>query len=706
MPPSNSSASPHYVAGSTPMMPLPGLRGNEFRQRTIQVTVPADMEPRGPVWTYPGQGSAKELEVPQDELHLLRKTAEEKPHQLGEWMSTSICGNDILSSVLYSSGHVAVKAGKLAPIPMMLVALVLYFFRFIYEEVVTAIPLNGGSYNVLLNTTSKRVAAFGAALGILSYLATAVVSSTSAVHYLSVEVDLPLVGSTVGLLFVFAVLNALGISESAVVAFGIFSHHVVVLSVLSVSSIIYVAKNPSIFRENMSAPLPQVDFAGSVIDSNVAAAIFFGFGAAMLGVTGFESSAQFVEEQKPGVFRKTLRNMWAFASGFNTLLSFMAIGVLPVSEIYEKKDTVLAEMGRVSAGHWLEVWVAIDAFVVLSGAVLTAYVGITGLVRRLACDRVLPAFLLKQNPWRKTNHFIIFLFFAIASSLVIVLKADNSILAGVYTYSFLGLMALFSFGCMVMKAKRAEIPREVHAPWWTCIFGFILVILGILANLLGDPKVLTYFALYLIAVVSIMMFMLERVTILKLVLAVMKTLFPSSSTRSGESQERVQIQSHLSASTSLLDAMAQDARDMQRTGARGGRTITKAILDINDAPIVFFCKHPDMTIINKAILYVRKNEQTSNLRVVHVYGDSVEGGVESGASMDTRKEFENIVALFGHIYPKLKIDFVSLHGLFEPATVKWVSETMHMPTNMMFIAQPGDKSVHKVATLGLRVITG
>jgi len=29
----------------------------------------------------------------------------------------------------------------------------------------------------------------------------------------------------------------------------------------------------------------------------------------MLGVTGFETSANFVEEQKPGVYPRTLRNM-------------------------------------------------------------------------------------------------------------------------------------------------------------------------------------------------------------------------------------------------------------------------------------------------------------------------------------------------------------------------------------------------------------
>lgn len=30
------------------------------------------------------------------------------------------------------------------------------FFRHVYAEVVTALPINGGTYNALLNTTSKR----------------------------------------------------------------------------------------------------------------------------------------------------------------------------------------------------------------------------------------------------------------------------------------------------------------------------------------------------------------------------------------------------------------------------------------------------------------------------------------------------------------------------------------------------------------------
>jgi hypothetical protein len=42
----------------------------------------------------------------------------------------------------------------------------------------------------------------------------------------------------------------------------------------------------------------------------------------MLGISGFESSANFVEEQQPHVFPKTLRNMWIVVSIVNPLLAF------------------------------------------------------------------------------------------------------------------------------------------------------------------------------------------------------------------------------------------------------------------------------------------------------------------------------------------------------------------------------------------------
>lgn len=90
-------------------------------------------------------------------------------------------------------------AGKWAPVSLVLVALVLVLYQTAYSEVGTALPLNGGTYNILLNTTNKLTAAVAASLTILSYTATAVVSANTAMtyaHFLSEKI--PILWATVG----------------------------------------------------------------------------------------------------------------------------------------------------------------------------------------------------------------------------------------------------------------------------------------------------------------------------------------------------------------------------------------------------------------------------------------------------------------------------------------------------------------------------
>ncbi|KAJ8537406.1 hypothetical protein ON010_g13192 [Phytophthora cinnamomi] len=334
-----------------------------------------------------------------------------------------------------------------------------------------------------------------------------------------------------------------------------------------------------------------------MLDGNVLTAIFFGFGASMLGITGFESSSNYVEEQAPGVFRKTLRNMWALVTVFNVGLGASILAVLPLggpTGIYANADALLAKIGREALGSWFESWICVDAFVVLCGAVLTSYVGICGLVRRLSTDRVLPSFLAKTNKARGTNHYIIGIYFLLSSSLVLILNANATTVNGVYTYAFLGLMALFSCASIGLATHQSS--------------------------------------------------------------------------------------------------------QVEHTGARGGHTIARTIVSIRSAPIVFFCKTPDLTILNKAIIYVRRNEQTLNLRIVHVFADEEEDG-------PVYNEFREMAALFDSMYPKIRVDFVSVHGEFGPAMIEWLSRKMNVPRNMMFITQPDFLSAERVSTAGVRVIT-
>eukprot|EP00913_Durusdinium_trenchii_P029626 g27769.t1 len=116
-----------------------------------------------------------------DAIHLCK---EDDSHKIGELPSTAICGNDITASCFYVVGELSKNAGVYSPICTLLSSLTLYCFRSVYGEVVTALPLNGGIYNLLLNSSTKQTASVAACLTILSYTATGVVSSVSAADYL------------------------------------------------------------------------------------------------------------------------------------------------------------------------------------------------------------------------------------------------------------------------------------------------------------------------------------------------------------------------------------------------------------------------------------------------------------------------------------------------------------------------------------------
>ena len=216
-------------------------------------------------WEFPGWGTARRLKD-LDTKGVRVKRLDQPKHLLGPWRSTAICGNDITSSCLYVSALCAAQAGAYAPIALGLVAAVLYLFRKIYAEVGSALPLNGGTYTVLLNTTNKKLAAAAACLTLLSYVATAVISASEAMHYAhNLWSGLHVFGATIVLLGLFALLNVIGITESAAVALGIFVLHMLTLTVLSLTSGVAVLRDPSLLAANWSAPTHAGPGAGALL---------------------------------------------------------------------------------------------------------------------------------------------------------------------------------------------------------------------------------------------------------------------------------------------------------------------------------------------------------------------------------------------------------------------------------------------------------
>ncbi len=598
-------------------------------------------------WEFAGWGRAERI-TGLDTANLELKPLDQPgKHSLGAWRATAICGNDITSSVLYVSALCAAQAGALAPIVLVIVAVVLYLYRKVYAEVGSALPLNGGTYTVLLNTTNKRVAAAAACLTLLSYIATAVISASEGMHYAhNLWSGLDVFGATVGVLGAFALLGIVGIGESAVVAVVIFVFHITVLTILAVAGATVVAQDPSLLIENWRLPTA----------TSIPHALFFGFAAAMLGISGFESSANFIEEQKPGVFPKTLRNMWIAVSIFNPLMSLLSLGLLPLADIQDVPPDLLARMGEVAMGRELGLLVSLDAVLVLSGAVLTSFVGVTGLVRRMALDRVLPQFLLRENRTRGTNHWILVGFFVLCVSILVITRGEISSLAGVYTLAFLSVMALFAIGNMLLKVKRAKLPRAVRASWPTVTIGLLAVLLGLVGNIILDPINVEIFETYFLATAALVALMFLRREILKVALYV----------------SRAFVEKLGSASTKIHKAIMGEIHRISESG------------------VVYFTRGDNMVTLNTAVLYVLANEQTSNLKVIHVYENESEIPKTLGDNLKT----------IDHLYPQLRIDFVAVRGAFTPETIEAISRRFKIPKNYMFIGTPGDHFPHRIEELG------
>jgi len=779
--------------------------------------------------------------------------------KLGQWRATSIAGNDLLSSCLYTAGICAGYAGKMAPASLLAVSVMLYLFRFVYGEVVTAMPVNGGSYTALSNTTSKRWAALAAACSLISYVATAVVSAESAVNY--AQLLLPAINNqastlagTIIVLGIFAALNLLGLSESANVATGMFVVHFFSLILLVVWSFVWAMRdNWDQFRENLDTPYPQ--------GATWASALYFGYSAALLGITGFETAANYVEEMESStVYVQVLRNMWFSVAVLNPLIGFLALAVMPVSEMYNYNSNLLGPMAQIVGGDAFQTFICIDGVLVLAGSVLTAYVGIGGLLRRMALDRILPSALLARNSCRGTHHWIILAFFGVCSSLLLALNGNVMMLGSVYNIAFLSVMSAFAFSCLVLKFKRPRLPRKIVASVPCVLAALVTVLAGLAGNIIRQPIVLAWFLLYYACVLSFVQFMFNRVTLLVLAARAVRAIFPSPSEtekarklkaavqrghsraeqrsarrqalaaqrgeegllarrsslvgapgdlaalmqsedvevpQGGEASPRSDVAAGLRHSprrswfgtvpevdgdgpAALLLREDEDAEEgvmreeeegeegyspapsptpSQAAGMHGGlgeeedaeegcvgRTRARLLASISarlqhatQEPYIFFAKTADLSVLNKVVRYVRENESTARLVLVHVANDRQAaetagvrlrahaaareqgGAYEGGAFLEevrselastlrpcrTAEALAASVATLNAVYPKLHVTAIVVRGTtFGPAAVKWTCGHVGVGPQNCLMAMPDERASFPFAALGgVRVIT-
>jgi hypothetical protein len=278
----------------------------------------------------------------------------------------------------------------------------------------------------------------------------------------------------------------------------------------------------------------------------------------------------------------------------------------------------------------------------------------------MTLDRCLPQFLLKQNR-RGTTHRILITFFLLTVSVLWITKGEIKKLAGVYTLSFLSVMILFGIGNILLKVRRASLPRPTRASWVTVVLGILAVGVGLVGNAIHHPDHLWIFGQYFLPTLLVVAIMLTRISLLRLVLHVVQ---------------------------SVIKAIV---RPLTLTVSR----VHEKIEEIQSQQMVFFTRGDNIANLNRVMLYIERNEHTSRLKVVHVTDQPDE----------VPEKLKQDLKFLDEAYPEIDIEFVVVPGKFGPELVRKLSKQWRIPANLMFIGCPGEGMPHSLAALGgVRVI--
>ncbi|MEB3195720.1 MAG: APC family permease [Candidatus Sericytochromatia bacterium] len=390
-------------------------------------------------------------------------------HQLSWWLAAGLVGADIGTSVFYSTGVLYPLVGFTAPFFITLVCLAMWLFKTAYQEGCAVNPLNGGAYSMVLQTVGRRAALVVGSLTILSYLATAVVSALSGAHYLSTLWTAPwptwlIVAVAAVPVVLFAGLNLLGLKESTVLVFGIAAFHFVALIVMDVYGLLLALTQGAHWDRLTSG------FAGLELH-----AVTMAFAAAFLGITGFESAAQIIEEIREPTWkaiRKIYLTIVLLVSFTGPLSSLLCIVLLSDADIARYKSAFLSGLAVYEGGTPMLYLLVANACLTLFAAVNTAFAGATGLMTTMGKQGNLPVLVLRQwgdrLPQLKGFPFVALPFGALCLLMMAVFPGNVDRLGEVYGMAFLSVMISYCAGVVLLRLHQ---PTKVsRAPWtshWT-----------------------------------------------------------------------------------------------------------------------------------------------------------------------------------------------------------------------------------------------
>lgn len=512
-----------------------------------------------------------------------------------------------------------------------------------------------------LNISSKPVALVSAALLTLDFASTSVVSAATASTYLAGEVALPFpdwVGTAIVFLL-FVCISLSGLRDSARIALSVLSFHALTMLVLIIFAVVHWGRigNGQI-QENWHIGLARHGSSAEILKQ-----IYYGFSLGMLGLTGFECCPAYVARIRDNQFPKVLRNLHLPAIALNSIIMVLVLAVVPL-DVMLSGANVLSTLGLMAAGRWLRIFVVVDAVIVLCGGVLTGIMASCELFEQLARNRALPATFFKVLPITRAPYVSILSFAVFCALLYASAGGRLDVVSLMFGFVWLTVMSQFPLALLLLKYGRGRLKRTRRAPLFIIFFAMLIMCVSAAGNIATNPKTFGYFAAYFIGITFLFAVAQNKSTVLRLLYWIYDQ-YPS-----------------------LHKWYKMD---------QWGDSLTNTIRRLKAQPVCVLVNTDEINQLFRMILYVRNNEETSCLKIVHFVSDKKNEGFPP--------ELEANRQILDESFPEITIDLIIVSGEFEPKSVIALSHSLGIPTSLMFMTCPGPDFSHSLLELGARIIS-
>jgi len=410
---------------------------------------------------------------------------------LGPLLCWSIVFADIGTSIYYVPGILSASGyNQRSTLFVLMTLLVFILLSLKYAEVTWRNPEGGGVVTISSRAIHPIAGLLGGLFIVVDYYLTAAISAFSGVSYLAVVLPWAAwanaVPGTLLALALLAMLNVIGIRESALVSFGAAA-----LAAGGQLLVVIVV----LVNIGLSGLLRTFEMIGQGPPPLTPLVVVTGFGAAFLAFSGLESVAQIAPAMRSPrrvVAFRTMALVILTMTVTSPLLTLWSTTLVPDPNSPAHVNQLLSLLAGQYAGVNLADFVAVSGAVLLIFASNTAIIGGYHVFLALTRMGFLPRIVERHNAWRRTPHAAILA--AVVPPVALVYVAGQSPLAAVFLgnlYAF-GLLGSFIMTNVSLDIVRWRELRFGRGAWRRIGFGVgilttVLTVIGWSVNLVAKP---------------------------------------------------------------------------------------------------------------------------------------------------------------------------------------------------------------------------